>query len=1050
MALNGPAAFATTNDCVEDDPVNGRFICFSPVPEPWSVWPCENAATFVANEAAWCEAGGGLYAGQYANPSCIGGKPFGDEDIRDRSVKFMKYLTQGSCTISSDTGWNAPSPDTYWCWGGTGEVYQNGYLTRDSRGIAVSCAAGGGYPGGSEEIRWYKSRSLVCPQGSSARTVIRNGVSTTACTLPVCLTCDAVGNPVTAAAGYKVESQNDYRGAGGLVFTRYYHSYRLLSPMTFAADGQTPQEPGLAWRSNFDKRVMSVSSPGILALSFPDGQVQYFDSLGKEIFNYSGGRASLVTLPGGGYVYQGPDAIETYGADGRLQRITQRSGETLTLVYGSGPAMYVDKNGNPTDEKFPQNVVLLYSVTDSYGNSLYFRYSPPGKLVVMFDPSGASTLYRYDLAYAENLASVTYPDGRVRSYRYAEAANIPSGYSGLLTRALTSIVDENSDLYGTFKYDTNGRILSSEHALGAERHQFTRPDATTTNITDPLGTTRAFSFQVVDGITRLTGNSSPGGAGFGVGVKNRTYDSNSNSLSQTDFNDVKTCYAYDTARNLETVRVEGLAAASNCAGVTASGAALPSGSRKIVTEWHARWRLPVRTSEPRRRTTYAYNGDPGALCAPASAVIADGSANGQPIGVLCSKTVQSTADATGGQGFAAALEGQPRISSFTYNTRGKVLTADGPRTDVGDVTTTTYYAEDDPDFGKRGNVATITNALGHLTSITAYNAHGQPLTIVDPNGQTTTLGYDSRQRLAFRNVGGEITSYEYDGVGQLTRVILPDASSLSYAYDAAHRLTGMSDNLGNRIAYTLDAMGNRTKEEVFDPANTLAQTRSRVYDNLNRLSQELGAQNQTTTYAYDNQGNLTSIDGPLAGAVDVTTNAYDALNRLVRVTDPNNGQTQYAYNGIDQLTGVTDPRNLTTTYNYDGLANLNSQQSPDTGTTANTYDAAGNLLTQTDAKGQVTSYAYDALNRVTSITFHDGSKQTYAYDQGANAVGRLSTITESNPQNQVTSLIAYGYDNHGRTTAETRTINGIAYTLGYSYDGAGRLSGPTRWEESAR
>src|SRR5204862_4432057 len=100
-------------------------------------------------------------------------------------------------------------------------------------------------------------------------------------------------------------------------------------------------------------------------------------------------------------------------------------------------------------------------------------------------------------------------------------------------------------------------------------------------------------------------------------------------------------------------------------------------------------------------------------------------------------------------------------------------------------------------------------------------------------------------------------------------------------------------------------------------------------------------------------------------------------------------------------------------------------------------------LTQTDAKSQVTTYVYDALNRVTSITFHDGSKHTYAYDQGANGIGRLSSITETNPQNQVTSVLAYAYDQHGRTTSETRTIAGVAYALGYSYDSAGRLSGMT-------
>src|SRR6266851_3495881 len=224
--------------------------------------------------------------------------------------------------------------------------------------------------------------------------------------------------------------------------------------------------------------------------------------------------------------------------------------------------------------------------------------------------------------------------------------------------------------------------------------------------------------------------------------------------------------------------------------------------------------------------------------------------------------------------------GAPRTWTYTYNANGSPLTVKGPRTDVADLTTYTYYANNDADPAKRGNVATVTNAAGHVTNITAYNAHSQPLTIVDPNGMTITLGYDARQRLTSRNSGGEITTFDYDGVGQLTKVTLPDGSFLSYSYDAAHRLTGMSDNLGNSITYTLDAMGNRTLEQVFDPANALAQKRSRVYNALNRLFQELGAQNQTTTYTYDNQGNVVSVKDPLN---NITANQYDALNRLKQV-----------------------------------------------------------------------------------------------------------------------------------------------------------------------
>ena len=120
---------------------------------------------------------------------------------------------------------------------------------------------------------------------------------------------------------------------------------------------------------------MGNTGSGINALTFPDGQIQYFDTLGAEIFNYSGARASLVTLPGGGYVYQGPDVVETYRADGRLQSITRMSGETLTLTYSGGAfgGVFVRRDGTPTAEALTPN--LLLRVTDSYGNALSFDYS---------------------------------------------------------------------------------------------------------------------------------------------------------------------------------------------------------------------------------------------------------------------------------------------------------------------------------------------------------------------------------------------------------------------------------------------------------------------------------------------------------------------------------------------------------------------------------------------------------------------------------------------------------------------------------------------------
>ena len=76
----------------------------------------------------------------------------------------------------------------------------------------------------------------------------------------------------------------------------------------------------------------------------------------------------------------------------------------------------------------------------------------------------------------------------------------------------------------------------------------------------------------------------------------------------------------------------------------------------------------------------------------------------------------------------------------------------------------------------------------------------------------------------------------------MTQLTLPDNSSLNYTYDAAHRLTDVQDNLGNKVHYTLDTEGNRTAETTTDPSNVLTKALSRSYDALNRLQQVTGVE----------------------------------------------------------------------------------------------------------------------------------------------------------------------------------------------------------------
>jgi YD repeat-containing protein len=227
-------------------------------------------------------------------------------------------------------------------------------------------------------------------------------------------------------------------------------------------------------------------------------------------------------------------------------------------------------------------------------------------------------------------------------------------------------------------------------------------------------------------------------------------------------------------------------------------------------------------------------------------------------------------------------------------------------------------------------VHTVTNALEQTTTFNTYNVNGQPLTITDPNGVVTTLTYDTRQRLTTRSVADETTTFEYWPTGLLKKVMQPDGSFLLYNYDAAHRLYKIEDGESNRIEYTLDALGNRTAENAYDPSNALARSRTQVFNSLGQLWQQIGSAGTsavTTTFAYDNNGNQTTINAPLSRN---TANQYDELDRLKQIIDPANGITAFAYDLNDNLISITDPRNLVTTYTYNGLGDPTHQVSPDT------------------------------------------------------------------------------------------------------------------------
>jgi YD repeat-containing protein len=1017
---------ANIADCIganSDGGIPGQAICTSPIAAPaqgvppgwfdankWTYHLCDEAGAHFLREKAWCESAGGTYMGQYANPSCVGAgmPPVFEGGLGGWATEFERRL-HNACELNmTDSGWGQ-TVSSYNCWTGGPKILSN-ILVTDFRTFSFSGkspdAQGTCAQPWAELVRAGRWRAITCPADYETRSKLGGAYGEIECwKMPTsCRSMvssggdssnsgkDSVGNPVRLADCSKIQREVDVAaiGNGELQFVRTFASGSYFEPLAGAAEGAWSY-----WRHTYARRIVSLAgnSAAMAVAQRESGDLRYFSAGGSELFNADGAAAQLQRLVDGsgaltGWRYTTPELeVELYDAAGQLLSITMPGGLVQIIGYsdGSTPASVAPQPG------------LLISVSDISGRMLRLTYDGLARLSTVTDPAG--NVYRYQYDSGGRLWQVNNPDQTQRTYVYENAA---------FPFLLTGIVDENGTRFATYSYDSGGHAQSTQHAGGAELYKLnvsTSGGTRTVTVTDSRGIVFNNDYNVFGGASKRWRRHC---SNCGVTMQEDfTFDANGNRASYVDLNRNRTNYAFDLKRNLEIVRVEGL---------TSTGATTTA-TRTVSTQWDPTYRLPSKVAEPSRITTYAYDG----------------------AGNLLTKSVQATTDANGSQGFGAATWGIPRVWTYTYGPYRRVATIDGPRTDVSDVTTYTYYADDAACTGCRGEVRTITNALNQVTAYDSYDANGRPTQITDSNGVVTTLAYHPRGWLASRTVNAgqsdaETTTYGYDNVGQLTKVTLPDGSWLGYHYDDAHRITEITDSAGNVVQYALDAMGNRIKEDFYDPQDNLKRTQSLVYDSLNRLQQTIGGVDparEITRYGYDNIGNLLTTLDALGRS---SAQQYDARNRLTQVTDAANGVIGYAYDGVDRLLRVTDPRGLLTQYSYNGLGDLTQLTSPDTGTSQYTYDDFGNLRTKLDGRSQLTTISYDPLNRVTTKVTANGPSVTYTYDQGAFGVGKLSALSDS------ASVTQWTYDAFGRVGTKIQSLHGRGLSVAYGYARGGKVN----------
>ncbi|MEA3065773.1 MAG: hypothetical protein QOJ27_2225 [Sphingomonadales bacterium] len=293
---------------------------------------------------------------------------------------------------------------------------------------------------------------------------------------------------------------------------------------------------------------------------------------------------------------------------------------------------------------------------------------------------------------------------------------------------------------------------------------------------------------------------------------------------------------------------------------------------------------------------------------------------------------------------------------YTYDARGNVTQAEAiPKGGSGAtiVASATYPSScsNSPTCNKPSSTS---DERGNTTDYTYDSTHGGPLTVTLP---APTSGATRPQT---RYTYSALQAYVKNSSGSIVATGLP-----------AYRPTAVS-------ACRTGSSCSGTSDEV---KSTIAYGSTGVANNLLPTSVATGAGDNSLTataqIAYDNVGNVQTVDGPLSGTADTVRYRYDAARELVGVVspDPDGG-------------GSLKPRAVRTTYNNDGQA---------------TKVERGNVDSQSDA---------DWANFAASEAVET------AYDGAARPVQRKLTSGTT-----VYALTQSSYDNEGRLDCVARRMN---------------------------